>query len=73
VPGRARAYGFGMFATVFGAFWFAGSAAMGFLYDVDPLALVVFSVVAQLVALPLFVVSRRSHPAAFTTRPQDPD
>jgi MFS family permease len=72
VPVERRAYGFGMFATVFGAFWFAGSAAMGFLYDFDPLALVVFSVIAQLVALPLFVVSRRSQPAAFTARPRDP-
>lgn len=36
------------------------SEAVGLLYHVDPVALVVFSVVAQLVALPLFVVSRRS-------------
>jgi MFS family permease len=68
VPVERRAYGFGMFATVFGAFWFVGSALMGFLYDVDPAALVVFSVVAQLVALPLFAVSRRREPAVFTGR-----
>jgi MFS family permease len=59
VPTERRAYGFGMFAMVFGVFWFGGSAAMGFLYDVNPTALVVFSVAAQLVALPIFVVNRR--------------
>jgi hypothetical protein len=60
IPSERRAYGFGMFATVFGVFWFVGSAAMGFLYDVDAVFLVVFSVAAQLLALPLFVASRRS-------------
>jgi MFS family permease len=59
VPTERRAYGFGMFATVFGIFWFAGSATMGLLYDIDPVGLVVFSVVAQLIALPLFAASRR--------------
>jgi hypothetical protein len=38
--------------------WFARSAAMGFLYDVDAAYLVVFSVAAQFLALPLLVLSR---------------
>lgn len=59
IPSNRRAYGFGLFATAFGLFWFAGSAAMGFLYDVDAEYLVVFSVAAQLLALPLFMLSRR--------------
>jgi MFS family permease len=60
VPSHRRAYGFGLFASAFGLFWFAGSAAMGFLYDVDAAYLVVFSVAAQFLALPLFVLSRRA-------------
>lgn len=51
---RARA--FGMFNTVFGAFWFVGSAIIGFLYDrwgVVPL--VVFSVIVQSAATAIFL------------------
>jgi MFS family permease len=60
IPSHRRAYGFGLFASAFGLFWFAGSAAMGFLYDVDAAYLVVFSVAAQFLALPLLVLSRRA-------------
>jgi len=64
VPADRRATGFGMFHMAFGVFWFAGSALMGFLYDQSPLALVVFSVVIQLIAVPLFWIARqRAHPA----------
>ncbi|MDX9784815.1 MAG: MFS transporter [Spirochaetia bacterium] len=51
---RARA--FGLFNTVFGLFWFVGSAIIGLLYDkfgVLPMAL--FSVVVQGAALVLFL------------------
>jgi hypothetical protein len=50
-PRRRGAYGF--LNAGFGLFWFAGSAAMGFLYDVSVTALVVFSVAAQLAAVPV--------------------
>lgn len=64
VPADRRATGFGMFHMAFGVFWFAGSALMGFLYDQSLLALVVFSVVIQLIAVPLFWIARqRVHPA----------
>jgi hypothetical protein len=55
-----RAYGFGLFSTVFGVFWFAGSALMGFLYDLNVIYLVIFSVGVQLIALPLFWIARHS-------------
>jgi MFS family permease len=43
---RARA--FGLFNTVFGAAWFAGSALIGLLYDaLGAMPLVIFSVIAQ--------------------------
>lgn len=60
VPIKRRAYGYGLFATLFGVFWFAGSALMGGLYDVNITALVAFSVVLQLAALPVFWLAKRS-------------
>ena len=48
-----------MFNSGYGLLWFAGSALMGVLYDVSLPALIAFSVVAQLLAVPmLFLVSR---------------
>ena len=56
---RSRA--FGVFHTVFGACWFAGSAVIGLLYDVwGPMPVVAFSVAVQVGAALVFirVVSR---------------
>ena len=61
IPSEKRSTAFGVFDTAFGVAWFTGSATMGLLYDKSPHALVFFSVVAQLLALPLFVAARRSH------------
>ncbi|MCL2453138.1 MAG: MFS transporter [Alphaproteobacteria bacterium] len=59
VPIERRASAFGLFSAGYGAFWFAGSALIGFLYDVSIPALIVFCLVAQLAAVPLFIwVSR---------------
>jgi len=59
VPDRARATAFGTFSAIFGIAWFAGSAALGALYDFSLTALVGVSVVAELIALvPLVMVVR---------------
>jgi MFS family permease len=59
VPPQTRATGYGIFHTVFGLFWFLGSALMGFLYDLSLASLAIFSVALQLLAIPLFLrVSR---------------
>jgi len=50
---RGRAYG--MLHFGFGVFWFAGSALMGILYDISIVSLVLFSVLAQLASIPLFL------------------
>jgi MFS-type transporter involved in bile tolerance (Atg22 family) len=61
VPAARRGTAYGVFNTGYGLLWFAGSALMGMLYDVSLPALIVFSVLAQLLAVPvLFRVSRRS-------------
>ncbi len=52
-----RGTGFGLFDTVFGVAWFAGSWLMGILYDHSIIGLVLFSVLIQLLALPLFVAA----------------
>ena len=54
-PSR-RTSAFGIFDTVFGVFWVAGSVAFGLLYDKSLTALVTLSVVTQLLSLPLFMV-----------------
>lgn len=59
IPAAQRATAIGTFDGIFGVAWFVGSAAMGALYDRSTLGLVVFSVVLQLSALPLFVAARR--------------
>lgn len=57
VPARARASAFGIFSAIFGIAWFAGSAALGALYDVSLAGLAGLSVAAELLALlPLFLV-----------------
>lgn len=54
VPPSRRGSGYGIFAAVYGVAWLAGSAAIGALYDVSITAIVVFTTVAQLVALLAF-------------------
>jgi MFS family permease len=54
MPANKRSTGFGLFYTAFGIAWFLGSATMGFLYYKSIPALIIFSVVFQLAALPVF-------------------
>lgn len=57
-PRRGVAYG--IFNVGYGLAWFAGSALMGFLYDVSVNYLVVFSVIMQLASLPVMMRVRRA-------------
>lgn len=53
---------YGIFGLVFGAAWFAGSAAMGALYDWSVPAAVTLAVVSQLCAVPpLLIAARHQH------------
>jgi predicted MFS family arabinose efflux permease len=60
IPQGKRSSAFGLFDTVFGIAWFLGSALTGLLYDKSILVLVLFSVVLQLAALPLFFFANRN-------------
>jgi MFS family permease len=63
VGSHKRGTAFGLFDTVFGIAWFAGSWLMGILYDRSLIALVLFSMLLQLLALPIFILGRSRNPA----------
>ncbi|MGA2763903.1 MAG: MFS transporter [Spirochaetia bacterium] len=54
-PKERRASAFGVFNTGYGIFWFAGSALIGFMYGFSVIGVVIFSVAAQLIAVPLYL------------------
>lgn len=57
VPAEKRATAFGMFHTVYGVAWLGGSALMGFLYDWNIYAIVIFSLIVQIAAIPIFIIA----------------
>jgi MFS family permease len=60
VPSPRRASAYGIFQTGYGLFWFLGSLLMGLLYENFLNYLIAFSVVSQLLAIPIFIqVARR--------------
>ncbi len=52
VPKNARGSAYGIFNAVYGAAWFLGSWLMGFLYDTSIHGVILFSVIAELSAMP---------------------
>ena len=60
IPSAKRGTAFGFFDAGFGIAWFLGSAAMGLLYERSILAVVLFSIVVQLAALPFFLFAKTS-------------
>src|SRR5204863_7319083 len=63
IPPRKRSTAFGLFDTGYGIAWFLGSAAMGLLYDKSILAVVLFSALAQLAALPILFAANQNRQA----------
>lgn len=59
VPANRRGTGYGIFNTGYGVFWFFGSAIMGMLYDFSLTSLIAFSIITQLVAVPLLFLVRK--------------
>ena len=60
VPKASRATGYGVFECAFGFFWFLGSWLMGVLYEASIPAMAAVSVLAQLAAIPLYLLSARA-------------
>ena len=59
VAKEKRSTAFGLFDTGFGIAWFLGSAVMGILYSKSILAVIIFSVLLQLAALPVFKLATK--------------
>ena len=60
VPPRLRASAYGLFTAGYGVFWYIGSALIGILYDRSISAVIVFSILAQLSAIPFFLAVRKT-------------
>jgi predicted MFS family arabinose efflux permease len=60
-PPDRTASAYGLFTMAFGLAWFAGSAALGILYDRSVEAAVVLALLLQLAAVPILVVVARWH------------
>jgi MFS family permease len=61
-PPHRRGTAYGVFNMGYGLFWFAGSVVLGWFYDRSKLALIVFSILTQLAAVPLILaVVRKRH------------
>ena len=58
LPNGRRNFAFGIFYTGYGGGWLVGSVATGLLYHVSVAAVVAFSMVVQLGAIPLFLYAR---------------
>ena len=59
IPPQKRSTAFGLFDTGYGIAWFVGSVVMGLLYDKSILAVVLFSVILQLAAIPILFVANK--------------
>jgi MFS family permease len=59
VPQQRRPSAYGLFTAGYGVCWFIGSVIMGRLYDVSISALIIFSVVAQITAIPVFMIVKK--------------
>ena len=61
VPMNRRASAYGLFTAGYGLCWFLGSVVIGLLYQRSLAATIAFCLVAQLVAVPLFIRVRREY------------
>jgi MFS family permease len=64
IPRERRATVMGIFNAIYGTAWFAGSALLGVLYDVNPLGTVIAALLLQVAACPLLWRLRTSHGSA---------
>lgn len=60
IPPQKRSTAFGLFDTGYGIAWFLGSGTMGLLYDKSILAVVLFSVILQIAAVPVLFIANKA-------------
>lgn len=56
---KKRSSAYGVFNGIYGVFWFLGSILLGYLYDISIPDLVIFSIVIQLLGIPLLLRIRK--------------
>lgn len=61
VAPERRGSAFGIYNTVYGLLWFAGSATIGLLYGRSVTAVVIFAITCQLLSIPFLLAARRHH------------
>ncbi|MCM8826178.1 MAG: MFS transporter [Candidatus Omnitrophica bacterium] len=61
-----RGFAYGIFNTVYGVSWFLGSTAMGFLYEVSILYLILFSVAMLLISVYIYLLLIRKVKPVFS-------
>jgi len=54
-----RGFAYGVFNTIYGVAWFAGSTIMGFVYDFSILDIIAFTVIMELISLIAFFLLRK--------------
>jgi len=54
-----RGFAYGIFNTIYGVAWFAGSTIMGFVYDFSILDIIAFTVIMELISLIVFFLLRK--------------
>jgi len=54
-----RGFAYGIFNTIYGVAWFAGSTIMGFIYDSSILDIIAFTVIMELISLIAFFLLRK--------------
>jgi MFS family permease len=59
VAPERRGSAYGIFNTIYGVLWFAGSSTIGILYGWSLIAAVAFAIVAEVAAIPLLLIARR--------------
>ncbi len=66
VPPQRRPSAYGLFTAGYGIAWFLGSAVMGVLYDTSITSVVIFCVLLELAAIPVFLKVKRGMRVATT-------
>jgi len=61
-PSARRGTAYGIFNTIYGASWFAGSALMGLLYDLSTRYVVLFVLAIEIVSFLIFFLMFRVRP-----------
>ena len=58
-PIKKRGTGYGIFNTAYGLALFVSSSLMGILYDLGIIYVIILAIVAELVAIPSFLILRK--------------